>query len=89
MEVIQDMKQTLDLMLDEIFFNEISDQNALLFFTTEDNNLLALQAQLHYLLHEIRRHTHHDASVQMIADAFQALFAKNSSRRKKQKKAKP
>jgi len=88
MEVIHDMHQTLDRILDELFFHEISDQNALLFFTPTDHNLLTLQAQLHHLLQEVRQHTHQDASVQMIADAFQALFEKNP-RRKKRKKARP
>ncbi|MHA1746466.1 MAG: hypothetical protein ACTSWW_10730 [Promethearchaeota archaeon] len=88
MEIIHDMINTLELILDELYFNEISDNNALLFLTTSDYNLLALQAQLHDLLHEIRQHTHQDASVQMIADAFQALFEK-TPRRKKRKKANP
>ncbi len=88
MEIIHDMTNTLELILDELYFHGVSDQNALLFFTAADNNLLALQAQLHDLLHEIRQHNHQDASVQMIADAFQALFEK-SPRRKKRKTAKP
>ena len=89
MEIIFEMKQTLNLILDEFFFHEISDQNALLFLTSTDQNLLTLQDQLHQLLHEIHQHTTQDASDQLITDAFQALFEKNFPKRKKRKKGKP